>query len=113
MVIMKQIGDDHCGLLSYGDIIWNMDETNVEAEFGKRVKVFYDSTSHYGVQRADVAHSGGWKHITCVMATSALGRVCPPFSVVQGTNVMSRWFKPLASDSFPSAYTPFITTLKC
>lgn len=68
----------------------------MDPEFGERIKVAYDSTSHHGGSKP--AGSGSGKHVTAFIAASASGRVCPPFFIVQDKNVMSNWFQPLNSD---------------
>lgn len=77
--IVSMIGEKHAGLLSDGDRIWNLDETAVDPELGKKLKVFSDASSHHGGSR--VACSGSGRHVTAVIAASASGRVCPPFSL--------------------------------
>ena len=41
------------------NLVWNMDETGIYSEYGKRRKVFTDSHSHHGGTRASVKTSGG------------------------------------------------------
>lgn len=84
----------------------------MEAEFGKRMRVFCDSTPHHGGTRAEGAHSGGGKDITCVMVISASGRVCPSFFIVQVSHVMSGWFTPMVNGFSPGTYAPYSATLK-
>lgn len=96
--IVEKIGSEHYGLLTNVDLIWNIDETKVDAEYGKRVKVFSDANSHRGGSRAAAGGSG--RHVTAVVAASASGRVCPPFFIVEGKNVMSSWFEPLDATQY-------------
>lgn len=92
--------------------ICSMDEANVDVEFGKRVKVFCDSSSHPAGSRADVLCVGGVKHITSFMAAPASGLICPPLFIVQDTNFMSGWLALLNLNAFRDSYTPFISNLR-
>lgn len=74
--------------------------------------MFCDSSSHHGGSRSDVLHKRSGKHVTCLMAACASGRVCPPFFIVQGTSVRSGWFSTLCADAFPGASAPFLTAPK-
>ena len=46
---LKQVDTVHPGIFRNADRLWNMDETKVDAEFGKRVKVLGPLNTHHGV----------------------------------------------------------------
>lgn len=43
--ITEDIGSLHKGLLQDGNRIWNLDQTNADPEYGKKIKVFCDAGS--------------------------------------------------------------------
>ena len=89
---LKQVGTEHPGIFQSSDLLWNMDETAVSAEFGQPVKMFGAAdTKHGGFRAAPVSSSG--KPTKAVMAVSASGRKPPPFFIVAGKNIMSGWRK--------------------
>lgn len=45
-----------------------------------------------------MSFSAGEKHVACVIAASAAGRLAPPFLVVAGKNAMSGWVEPIGHD---------------
>lgn len=98
--IIEGIGSQFPGILSDGDRVWNLDETSIDQEYGKKVKAFCDSRSHHGGSRA--AATGSGKHVTAVIPTSASGKVCP-FFIAQGKQVMSNWLQPLEDQSYQQA----------
>ena len=75
---LKQVGTEHPEIFQSSDLVWNMDETAVSAEFGQPVKVFGAADTKHGGFKAAPA-SGSGKHITAVVAVSASGRKTPPF----------------------------------
>ncbi len=77
-----------------------MDETSVSCEFGKLMKVYVSSETHYGGCVTSSIGSGSGTHVTAVIAVSASGRKPPPFFIVQGKKVMSAWFDPLPKESY-------------
>ena len=83
------------GILGNPDNIWNIDETSVETTFGERYKTFRSSSIKHGGGVMTTESGGGGKHVTAVIAVSASGRVAPPFFIVAGKHVMSRWTDPL------------------
>ena len=84
-----------------GNLVWNMDETAIDSEYGRRRKVFTDASSHHGGARASVKSAGGGKHITLVVAASAAGNKCPPFFIIQGVKVMENWLAPFEIPNYP------------
>ena len=80
---LKQVGTEHREIFQSSDLVWNMDETAVSAEFGQPVKVFGAADKKHGGFRAAPAYGSG-KHITAVVAVSASGRKPPPFFIVAG-----------------------------
>lgn len=75
--------------------LWNMEETNVTAENGKKKKVFSPADPHHGGFQVATTGSGSGKHITSVIAASPSGLVAPPFFIVAGKRVMSNWLLPV------------------
>lgn len=110
--ILEDIGKQFPGILTDGDRVWNLDETKVDPEFGKKIKVYGDSSSHHGGFRASTTSSGTGRHVTAVIAVSASGKRCPPFFIVQGKQVMSNWLDPLDSDTYRKANEDIVAALK-
>lgn len=77
--IIAGIGERSEGLLSNPNFIWNLDETAVDATFGKKEKVFTSSKSHHGGYKACSTQYASQKHITAVVCVSASGLCAPPF----------------------------------
>ncbi len=46
--MLKDVEKSNPGILSDGDRVWNMDETSISCEFGKRTKGFGSSQTHHG-----------------------------------------------------------------
>lgn len=46
--VLKRVDNDFPGMLQDADKIWNMDETAVSAEFGRKFKAFVSSNTHHG-----------------------------------------------------------------
>ncbi len=46
--MLKDVEKSNPGILSDGDRVWNMDETSISCEFGKRTKGFGSSQNHHG-----------------------------------------------------------------
>eukprot|EP00171_Calliarthron_tuberculosum_P003170 IDg3170t1 len=90
----QSIQEKHANIFSDPDRLWNLDETAVSGEFGKKVKVFGSSGTHHGGSRAQKGGKAN-KHVTAVVAVSASGRKAPPFFIVSGKNVMESWLDPL------------------
>ncbi len=97
--ILKHAEKSNPGILSDGDRVWNMDETSISCEFGKRTKVFGSSQTHHGGFVESSTGSGSGTHGKAVIAVSASGRKTPPFFIVQGKKVITRWFDPLPAKS--------------
>jgi len=74
---LREVENNSPGILSDPDLIWNMDETNVDGEYGQREKAFVGSHDHHGAFRSSTKKPS--KHITAVIAISASGRIAPPF----------------------------------
>ena len=81
-------------ILGNSDNIWNIDEISVETTFGERYKTFGSSSTNHGGSVMTTESGAGGKHVTAVIAVSALGRIAPPFFIVAGKHVMSRWTDP-------------------
>ncbi len=46
--MLKDVEKSNSGILSDSDRVWNMDETSIACEFGKRTKGFGSSQTHHG-----------------------------------------------------------------
>ncbi len=46
--MLKHVEKSNPGNLSDGDRVWNMDETSISCEFGKRTEGFVSSQTHHG-----------------------------------------------------------------
>ncbi len=46
--MLKDVEKSNPGILSDDDIVWNIDETSISCEFGKRTKGFGSSQTHHG-----------------------------------------------------------------
>ena len=57
----------HPYILGDGSRWWNTDDTKVDAEFGKRVKVLGPSNTHRRGFVSSAAAGGSGKHVTCVI----------------------------------------------
>lgn len=91
---LAQISEKHPGIFADPDRLWNLDETDVTAEFGRKIKVFSSSRSHHGGRRAQRGGKSS-RHVTALVAVSASGRKTPPLFIVSGKRIMDSWFEPL------------------
>ena len=92
---LKEVEKRNPNIFSHAERLWNMDETAIEVEYGKKRKVFSSSKSHHGGTKSQRGGKQS-KHITAVVAVSASGRKTPPIFIVAGKNIMSSWFQPLS-----------------
>ena len=83
------------GVLEDGDRVWNMDESSVETEFGKKTKSYAEARSHHEGSCPVRSSSGLGKHMTAIIAASASGRKAPPFLFVAGKLAMRHWIEQL------------------
>lgn len=91
---LQSVEERHSGIFSDPERVWNLDETAVSPEFGRKVKVFSPSGSHHGGSRAQRGTKSN-KHVTALVAVSASGRRAPPLFIVSGKRIMESWFEPL------------------
>ncbi len=82
--ILEDVKKRNPGILFDGERVWNMDETSISSEFGKRIKVFGSSQTHHGGFVSSSTRIRSGTHVTAVIAVSASGRKTPPFFIVQG-----------------------------
>ena len=82
------------GLLKDPDRVWNMDETSIDAEHGKREKVYGSSSTHHGGFRNSDNSKGSGRHVTAVIVVS------PPFLVISRKRKYADWFEPLPRDLY-------------
>ncbi|CDF32200.1 unnamed protein product [Chondrus crispus] len=58
---LRQVDNENPGIFEDGDRFFNLDETAVNGEFGKRVKVFGSADTHHGGFSVSSANSGTGK----------------------------------------------------
>ena len=102
--VLKNVLSDYPGIFDNGDYVWNMDETQVDGEFGERKKVYSPADTHHGGFIATKKHAGDGRHVTVVMAVSASAKKAPPFFIVEGKRNMSNWYMKLAEDEYELSY---------
>ena len=88
----------HPGIFHDPRRLWNMDETHVDGEFGRRIKTFTDASSHHGGFKS--VHKGSGKRVTAVLAASVSGHITPLFCIAAGKYIMEDWIKPLPRTFF-------------
>lgn len=94
---LKALKQKHSDLFQDPSRIWNLDETAVSADYGKRGRTFSASASNLGGRRHNIKDNGA--HLTAVVIASASGLVAPPFFVASGKKVMPRWKTPIPSSA--------------
>lgn len=92
---LQQVQNLHPGILINPNVIWNMDETAVDANEGDSTKVLSGADSHHGGFRGSSTAYGICKHITAVVAVSASGLIAPPFFIIAGKKLSQRWWAPV------------------
>jgi len=97
------------------DGVWNMDETAIDGR-GNTKKIFCSSSGSNTGSKVDGDLSNG-RHVTCVVTTSASGKKIPPFFIIEGCNIMKKFFEhlptPLESNSIPKGFEKFFQTDWC
>lgn len=88
---LKQVEKKHPEILQNPHRIWNMDETAVEAEYGRCVKVFSCSESRCGGRGRKLKESE--THLIAVLCSSASVRFGPLFCIAQEKSCMESWLK--------------------
>ena len=77
--------------------MWNLDETAVSCEYGKKRKMFGGAdTDHGGYAACHVSKMS--RHITAIIAVSTSGLKSPPSCIVAAKNVISSWLELLTKD---------------
>lgn len=77
--VLEEINNLHPGMLKDPSRFWNIDETAVLSEKGRKRKVFGPSCSHQGGFVSQQTGSGEGRHVSAVVAVSAAGHTTPPF----------------------------------
>ena len=95
------------GILGNPDNIWNIDETDVNTTFGERCKTLGSSSTNHGGSIMTPESGAGGNHVTAVISVSASEGIAPPFFIVAGMHVISRWTDP--SDEMLFRYPEGIT----
>ena len=93
---LQNVEKDHPTIFNNSDKLWNLDETEICADTGRKIKVFGSSSTHHGGSRAQHGRAG--RHVTAVMCCSASGKICPPTFIISGVNIMRSWFEPLSCE---------------
>lgn len=101
-ILTNVVNKEHPGLLRDPSLIWNMDETAVDATEGKPIKVYSSAGTKHGGFRKCSTLNGPSKHITAVIVASPAGLRAPPYLIVAAKNVMSNWLEPVTG-KFTSA----------
>lgn len=91
---MERVGKMHDGILQDPYIVWNMDETAVDATEGKLQRASTTYKSKNVGKRGIKANYGVSKHVIAVVTALAAGIITPIFFVIEG--------KRINSDSWPS-----------
>ena len=108
--IINNIGRKNPEILNNPNRIWNLDETAVDATYGKREKVFTSSKNNEGGFIACSTNKASQKHITAVICVSASGLKTPPFFIVAGKRINERWFDAVQgspNDQISGVYVPY------
>ena len=98
--VLKEVKSDYPAIFDHGDYVWNMDETHVDGEFGKRKSVYSPADSHHRGFVATKKHGGDGRHVTVVLAVSASGKKAPPFFIVESKRNMSNWYYKLEKEEY-------------
>ena len=72
-----------------------MNETSVSALEGKKRKGFSRTHINHGGFRGNSTSYGISKHVTAVVAVSASVLIVPPFFIVAGQRISSKWIDPI------------------
>lgn len=92
-IVLERVQTDYPHIMNSPEFVWNMDETSIATK-GSSKKIFMSSRSKFPESRGSTSKGIG-KHVTCMVTTSPSGRKIPPFLIIEGAKVMSRWFGPL------------------
>lgn len=82
-VALRTVEKETPGIFKNPSVLYNMDETSVDSEFGTKIKVFGPSNTNHGGFNASSTNGKG-KHVTAVISCSAEGQKPPPFFIVAG-----------------------------
>lgn len=109
---LRAVEQRHPGIFTDPDRLWNMDETHVDGEFGKRRKGFTDARSHHGGFMS--VQKGSGKHMTALLTASASGKLAPLFAIAAGKKVMQAWTEPLSKTHYKDSQSvPHWLAEKC
>lgn len=70
------------GILSYHEMIFKLDETEVCGQHGSMRKVFVSADRHCGGYNMSFSKTG--KRLTACVISSAAGTMLPPFLIFEG-----------------------------
>ena len=76
--VLRDVGNDFPGIFQNPYRLWNLDETAVSCEYGKKRKVFGAADTHHGGYTAWHASKMS-KHITAIISVSASRLKASPF----------------------------------
>ena len=97
---LRSVSQEFPTIFDDPDLVWNMDETHVDGEFGKRERVVSDGSTHHGGFAKTTAGTGNGRNVTVVFAVSASGKKCPPFFIIEGKRNMSNWYLQLSEEKY-------------
>ena len=97
---LRSVSQEFPTIFDDPDLVWNMDETHVDGEFGKRERVVSDGSTHHGGFAKTTAGTGNGRNVTVVFAVSASGKKCPPFFIIKGKRNMSNWYLQLSEEKY-------------
>jgi len=92
-VALESVESEYPGIFEDPNCIWNMDETSIDGK-GNIKKIFCSSIGSNSGSKVDSDIANG-KHVTCVVTTSASGKKIPPFFIIEGVNIMKKFFDTL------------------
>lgn len=86
--------------MTNADYLRNVDETEVESEFGRYLKVFGSSDTNYGGSRASSSVNSTDKHMKAFLPLNAPGKKGPIFLILARKQIRSSCFSVLDKNVF-------------
>lgn len=96
---LQEVFRNHPQIQNDSRLIWNMDETAVTGETGRKVKVIASRDPEKVATRAKKGKGIG-KHLTAVVIANAAGVVLPPLFIFEGKKEQTHWFVPIEKESW-------------
>lgn len=92
---LQRVPSFNPGIFDNPNLVWNINDTGVDGEFGMLLKVFGSSNTNHGAFTTGSAAGNGHRHLTAVVGASATGQVMPPFFITSIKLLISNWLEPL------------------